>query len=64
MNLKGEIIFPLLLLGSITIAIGSEMVSGPLPISMSKTCEASADTVIYPKDNYRNGRKEISPPQP
>ncbi len=57
MNLKGEIIFPLLLLGSITIAIGSEMLSGPLPLSMSKTYDAAADTVVYPKDNYKNGRK-------
>ena len=58
MNLKGKLLFPILLLGSITIGIASEMTAGPASLSLSKAeSGASPDTVIYPKDNYKIGRK-------
>ncbi len=57
MNPKGKILFPILLLGSITIGIASEMMAGPVLPSAAPSEGAAPDTVVYPKDNYKKNRK-------
>lgn len=57
MKFKSSLLFPIFLLGSITIGIASEMMRGPVvssPLLGEPT--ASPDTVVYPKDNYKSRR--------
>lgn len=56
MNLKGNILFPILLFGSITIAIASEMISGVAIPAYTPSEVCAADTVIYPTENYKARR--------
>ena len=56
MNLKGNILFPILLFGSITIAIASEMISGAAIPAYTPSEVCAADTVIYPTENYKARR--------
>ena len=56
MNLKGNILFPILLFGSITIAIASEMIGGAAIPAYTPSEVCAADTVIYPIENYKARR--------